>query len=576
MRESDKFSRLAWVVAILSPALALTVPGSAEATVKISTTTTNMNCSGSGAGPFVCTPTKKNATLSVTVLQDDLAAGNVTVTTGGSLASDIQIVQGISWDSSNTLTLDAYHSISVTNSVQVNETGGLTLITNDGGTGGSLSFTGRGSFRFYDTASSLMINEASYTLVNSVNSPSNAIANLASDIASSPSTNYALGTDAAGPDLTGTCTLVPATFSGIFEGLGHQISGLTLNYTGSGGCSQQGLFASLEGGTIADVNLAVHQITCSSSAITDCADVGALAAYLDSASQIRNVSVTAAKTLSVTTAASTGGIGGSVGVGGAISGSSSAVKLMVAGTANQSGGIQVGGLAGNALSITGSTVGAGAKIQASNVGAVGGLAGAAASIDNSKARNSVQGNNVQGMTIAAGGLVGQGGSISQSFATGAVSTTEAGLVGGLAGLIDNGGSIVESYAMGNVTGNQNGDPAFNATGGLVGEISGCGSGSSDCIDQAYEIGQVTSTTSNPGGLIGYDDGTNGALVDAYWDTTTSGITNPSQGAGNVASDPGITGLSSLQGSLPAGFSSSVWKEKPTVNNGYPYLIDNLP
>jgi hypothetical protein len=59
---------------------------------------------------------------------------------------------------------------------------------------------------------------------------------------------------------------------------------------------------------------------------------------------------------------------------------------------------------------------------------------------------------------------------------------------------------------------------------------------------------------------------------------TSGISNVAQGAGNIADDPGITGLSDaqLKSGLPIGFDKKVWKEKATLGNGYPTLIDNPP
>jgi hypothetical protein len=65
---------------------------------------------------------------------------------------------------------------------------------------------------------------------------------------------------------------------------------------------------------------------------------------------------------------------------------------------------------------------------------------------------------------------------------------------------------------------------------------------------------------------------------AYWDTDTSGITNLSQGAGNIANFPGITGLTTrqLQSGLPAGFDPKIWAENSSINGGLPYLITNQP
>jgi hypothetical protein len=79
-----------------------------------------------------------------------------------------------------------------------------------------------------------------------------------------------------------------------------------------------------------------------------------------------------------------------------------------------------------------------------------------------------------------------------------------------------------------------------------------------------------------GGLLGYDAG--GGYEDDYWDRTTSGIEDKSQGAGNVPNVPSIKGLTSkrLRHGLPPGFDPAVWVENPNINDGFPYLIANPP
>ena len=74
------------------------------------------------------------------------------------------------------------------------------------------------------------------------------------------------------------------------------------------------------------------------------------------------------------------------------------------------------------------------------------------------------------------------------------------------------------------------------------------------------------------------DGEGGTISDLYWDTSTSGITNLSQGAGNIANDPGITGetTTQLQAGLPTGFDPTIWAENTNINGGLPYLIANPP
>jgi methionine salvage enolase-phosphatase E1 len=155
-----------------------------------------------------------------------------------------------------------------------------------------------------------------------------------------------------------------------------------------------------------------------------------------------------------------------------------------------------------------------------------------------------------------------GGAIDSSFATGAVSGETA---GGLAGL--SGHPITHSYATGAVS-------AALYGGGLLGVNE---------ATQALNVSQVYSTgsvaqTGTFGGLIGQDQVHSGNISDAYWDETTSGVTNSSQGAGTPANDPGIAGLSNTQltSALPTGFDPAIWAQSPSINNGLPYLIANPP
>jgi hypothetical protein len=171
-----------------------------------------------------------------------------------------------------------------------------------------------------------------------------------------------------------------------------------------------------------------------------------------------------------------------------------------------------------------------------------------------------------------GGLVGYnsgafpGGSISGSFAIGAVTATNStsAYVGGLVGLNDQDGAITNSYtSTGAVTGGRD-----EFVGGLVGGLT-----NGATVADSYSAGAVTGGKgSETGGLVG-SDGT-GGITDSYWDTTTSGITNLSQGAGNVVNDTGITGLTTgqLQSGLPTGFDPAIWGGNATINGGLPYLL----
>jgi hypothetical protein len=139
--------------------------------------------------------------------------------------------------------------------------------------------------------------------------------------------------------------------------------------------------------------------------------------------------------------------------------------------------------------------------------------------------------------------------------------------GGLVGY-NASGTIANSYARGAVIGEyvQN----VPNSGGLIGYGEGA-------ITSSYSTGSVTGPGWT-GGFIGSDECACGDIAFGYWDTDMSGITNLSQGAGNIANDPGITGLSTaqLQSGLPAGFDPIIWGQNPNINGGLPYLLANPP
>lgn len=135
--------------------------------------------------------------------------------------------------------------------------------------------------------------------------------------------------------------------------------------------------------------------------------------------------------------------------------------------------------------------------------------------------------------------------------------------------LNQGGTIEDSYAAGAVVGGND-----TSIGGLVGTNQGGNQDST--ISFSYSTGAVNGGTgSMVGGLIGADGAPPGSLTDTYWDTETSG---QNQGAGNVANDPGITGLTTaqFQSGLPAGFNPKIWNEKSNTDDGFPYLLANKP
>jgi hypothetical protein len=331
-----------------------------------------------------------------------LASGNVTVTTTGSgvQATNIQIAAPLSWSTANTLALDSYESISVSKPVAVAGLGGLSITTNDGGSGGFFSFGEKGNATFADLSSPLTINGADYTLVNN-------IASLASAIAANPTGDYALANAYnAKKDGTYSNSPIPTEFGGFFEGLGNTISNLSLNGTGDIN-SFVGLFAEMAvnnepGGSIENIVLKGVEI--------------------------------GGKGLVV---------GGLVGVSiGTISGSF--VQGKVSSSFYQNGGPIIGLLAGENLG-TITRAGAHGKVATGKDSGSGGLVGAnEGSLNDSWADCEISG----GPGSVMGGLTIDG-AISQSYATGSVKGvggTGDVKIGGIIGSNAKSGTITQSYS----------------------------------------------------------------------------------------------------------------------------------
>ncbi len=341
------------------------------------------------------------------------------------------------------------------------------------------------------------------------------IATLASDIAANPSGNYALAANYnAASDGTYTSSPIATTFDGNFEGLGNTISSFSLRDASHN--ANDGLLAHIgSSGVVSDLRLTKVRVVSS-----HLSNAGGLVA--------QNDGLTNNDSASGSVAGGYGYIGGLVGLNnGTIQNSHAASKVR-----------DGGGLVGR------------------NLG----------SISRSFATGAVTG-------IESGGLVttNSGGLIDSSFATGAATNVEDG--GSAAGLVANdvqGGAISNCYATGKVSGTY-----YAAVGGLVGYVGD--SVSDGTVSNSYSTGEVSGSGAEIGALVGGDK-VAGDITDSYWDTTTSGITNLSDGAGNRSNDPGITGLttSQLQSGLPTGFDPSVWGQNPSINGGLPYLLVNPP
>jgi filamentous hemagglutinin family protein len=497
----------------------------------------------------------------------DGTTGPGTVDTSG--VGNIYINSGIKWATDAALTIDAYHSIVVGAVIHVNGAGTLNLDYNDEQTNGTLDFTPAGQIEFVNfhtdlTQGTLNINHATYTLAAD-------IADLASDIALDPAGDFALAAnyDATVDGAYGSSPIA-TPFTGNFEGLGNKISNLTIDDTLDSGA---GLFAQIgNGATVSDLLLRNVNVALTSNS----GSVGALAAL--NYGTIDHVSVTGMVT---------GGFDESV--GGLVGGNepagtilnSSALDSVTSGYGSNTGGLagegqgsivdsyakgkvvsgygsDTGGLVGFEFGTLTSSYAKG-TVNAGYQSSVGGLAGY--NFGSTIASSYATGATTGGYQSNVGGLVGlNDGTISVAFANGSATAGYASDVGGLVG--NNTGAIMNAYARGSETA-----VAASDVGGLVGYNNGT-------IADAYSTGAQTDSGGTIGGSIGYDNSAPGSLTDTYWVERPTGVTNGADGAGNEASDSGITGMTmaQLSSGLPAGFDPSVWAESGTINGGLPYLL----
>ncbi|HEX3431476.1 MAG TPA: hypothetical protein VHT03_11375 [Rhizomicrobium sp.] len=465
----------------------------------------------------VCTATARNAVLNVDDLTNQLGSGDVKVATGGA-TDDIRVETSFGWSGAGLLTLDAARSVSVNQTVKVGGSGSLAVIINDGGNGGLLSFGAKGRVAFANLGGALTVNGQAYTLVGKIST-------LAAGIAKNPDGHFALASnyDAQG-DGTYSSPPISTIFTGAFEGLGNTIANLSINDPNG---TQDGLFLEIgSGGLVADIRLANANVT--SNAIYDAVPTGTLVGL------------------------NKGTILGAV-TSGSVSGSAQNYPF-------------VGGLAGESMGSIANSRSA-ASVTAGDSGSAGGLVGV---VDSGTVyASSASGIVSAGQGSNAGGLVGiNAGLIELCFATGAVNNAVESKTGGLVGFDT--GPLSDSYA----TGSASQDGQLGYVGGVVGFFQPSGT---DTLSRNYSTGAV-SGGNETGGFVGFDNSSGKNLAQNDWDMTTSGISNPADGAGFPASDPGIKGLTSqkLQARLPRGFQRSTWALDSAINQGFPYLRANPP
>ena len=329
--------------------------------------------------------------IGATTLSGNLANTNVSLQTAatGSEAGDINVNAAVSWSANTSLILNAHRNININAAITATgTTAGLAL--NYGGTSGSSSatpasgsdYTIRAPITLSGAGSTLSVNGNAYTLIHSM-------ADLEAINSSGLDGRYALGNDLNASGTTYTSALIggyPNMFNGTFAGLGHTISGLTIDASGD----YIGLFG----------------FTYTSSVIRDIGLVGGSVKGRDSVGGLAGSNIG-----TISSAYSTGSVTGTgTGVGGLVGVNQGTIRNAYT-TGNVQGRENVGGLAGtNYATIantytTGSVTGSGIYL--------GGLVGRSdTNVSNSfYAITDASGNAINDR----GAYIGQGSSISKTW-----------------------------------------------------------------------------------------------------------------------------------------------------------------
>ncbi|MDR2876041.1 MAG: filamentous hemagglutinin N-terminal domain-containing protein [Methylobacillus sp.] len=417
-------------------------------------------------------------------LSTALASNNVTIQsaagTKGGTAGDVNVNDEVSWNSTSTLTLDAYHSVNIKAAVTTNG-GTVTIITNDTtGTGVSGSgsgdldfgltgagFTGSISFNPAGSATdALNINGANYTLVYSVG-------DMNTQMNANSGGNYALAhsVDASGTTY-GTAVVNSLSSTGRFEGLGNTISHLTIN---SNNLDDVGLFG-ISSGAISNIGLTDVAVTGSNTGY----DIGGLVGY-QTGGTITHAYVTGTVSSVDNSSIAVGGMVGEQD-GGLIS--NAYANVAVSGGSNSLNGGLVGFQYGSISNVyaTGTVSGSGNN----NLGGLVGELGSGGSITNAYATGAVNG----GSDSSIGGLVGRlnssSSNVSNVYATGAVSGSNSS-IGGLVGY-QGGGGITNAFFDTDTTGQANG-VGFGSQSG----VSGLTTAQLKALDPATGLGDSAGT-----------------------------------------------------------------------------------
>jgi trimeric autotransporter adhesin len=539
-----------------------------------------------------------NGDISGSTLSTNLGLGDVEILSSNGAtagAGDINVNDTVSW-SANKLTLSAARDVNINAVMTASSSSALEMNTAGSVAGGTVRVAsgGRVDFGTRFGTGFLTINTHDYTVINSLGSEGIGAGTNLQGINGGLDGYYALGSnidasDTANWNWNGSIYngfdplgSNAAKFTGVFDGLGHTITGLTINrpttnYVGlfgyTGGSASAVRNVGLVGGAIEGRSIVGGLVGYNEGSIANSYNTGAVTGK---GNYVRVGGLVGNNNGAIKDSYNDGAVtatGSSINVGGLAGYNETNVSIdnsyntgKVTGSSSEHGynSNNVGGLVGyNAgkiinTSYNGGEVSGGAG---SNIGGLAGMNSTGGFISNSHNTGTVTGSGTG--TDYVGGLVGDNiGSITNSYNEGTVSGINyiMSYVGGLAGMNSTGGTISDSHNSGAVTGD-------NDTGGLAGGnvgsitnsyntgavigtdtasyVGGLAGMNGGVIRTSYNSGAVTGSggTTRVGGLVGCNDS---SVQNSFWDMDiNSGLTATGGGTGTCTNCIGLTTLASM-------------------------------
>lgn len=465
-------------------------------------------------------------------LSDSLQTSNVEIKTQdyGTQAGNIFVNGEVSWSSNTQLTLTAHKNVELNNNINISGDGGLVITTNSAGANPGSSVIHASEVWLGTPGVPAQINLSGANSAYTENGIAYTVLRTADDlkaISGSTGGHYVLGTniDASqsstwnGGNGFQSIGSEGSAFSGVINGLGHNLTNLTIKAAGQ---NNVGLVGYADGATLSNLTL--------SGSVAGAKNVGLLAGA------VKNTVITSVKT-SGSVSATGDQAGGAIG----FASDSTLSNLMSSATVTDTGSSSIGGLIGHASGITLTTA-----LSSGAVTGLDGVGGLIGTLENSNITGGSSSSVVKGRD-GVGGLIGTvtNGSVLSLVSYIGTNLAGANRVGGLIGSAD---GVQLDKAFVNVPGSNLIDATGNDIGGLI------GSSKDGSYQHAYSRGRVKGVN-NVGGLIGRSE---------------HDVISESFSVENVTGATAVGGLigNSLNSTITDAYASAFAMAPPTNYNAY--------